>query len=160
MIMDVALAHNFTHQHRHQINNCRLYPQVLMLSDIRSADGNTILPEILHGHRILDKQSSLLWPSSHRPTDWAAWHTLLQHITTGMTLKTSLCAWIPYRINSGNGYSTQKQIPSIISPHPTLHGQCTTNYTRLATLAGDTLSFMAIQQLVMNPLENLFGLRW
>jgi hypothetical protein len=93
-IMDVMLQYNFTPLQQKQINHCRLYIQVLMLSNIMSADGQNILPEIIHGHRPQFQSSSLQWPDYPRPTNWSAWRMLLQHITIGVCLNKPLGNWI------------------------------------------------------------------
>jgi hypothetical protein len=80
MIMDTALQHNFSPTQLHQINSCRIYLQVLMISDITSADGRSILPCMIQGQRVQDRKSSLQWPYSPRPIEWTAWCILLQHL--------------------------------------------------------------------------------
>jgi hypothetical protein len=77
MIMDTALQYNFSPTQLHQINSCHIYLQVLMISDITSANGRSILPCITQGQRIHDRRSSLQWPYSARPIDWTAWQLLL-----------------------------------------------------------------------------------
>jgi len=53
------------------LNHCRLYLQVLLVSDIATADGHQLLPEVKSGS-ITDRISSLKWPSHGRPStsDW------------------------------------------------------------------------------------------
>ena len=53
------------------LNHCRLYLQVLLVSDIATADGHQLLPEVKSGS-IPDRISSLKWPSHGRQStsDW------------------------------------------------------------------------------------------
>ncbi len=90
MIMDLAIQYNFTASDIKQINLCRIYLQVLMLSDITTANGHRILPCILQGHRDVHRASNLEWPRSERPQNWSAWSRLLQHFRTGGRLSQPL----------------------------------------------------------------------
>jgi len=65
-----------------------------MLSDITSADGRTMLTEIIHGQRPQFRYSSLQWPDYPRPTNWSVWRMYLQHITSGVYLIKPLGEWI------------------------------------------------------------------
>jgi hypothetical protein len=94
MILDHALTLNFTTQQLRQLNDCRMYLQVLTLSDITTADGKYLLPNIIRGYRTDDRPSTLNWPNTCRPTSWAAWKLYLQHIGSGVKLKRQLGAWI------------------------------------------------------------------
>ena len=47
ILMDLVLSLIFTLAQQHQINSCRIHLQVHMLSDITTADGTTILPEVI-----------------------------------------------------------------------------------------------------------------
>jgi hypothetical protein len=76
--MDLVLTLIFTPAQQRQIDSCRIYLQVHMLSDITTADGTTILPEVIRGYLPEGRQSSLLWPVSVRPTEWSAWQILKQ----------------------------------------------------------------------------------
>lgn len=45
------------------LTHCKVYLQLIFLSDIASADGKFIVPSILDGHsRQLDRNSRLTWP--------------------------------------------------------------------------------------------------
>jgi hypothetical protein len=70
-----------------------MYLQVITISDISTADGKYVLPNILLGHRTEDRASTLKWPTTSRPTQWAAWKLLLQHIGSGAKLEKQLRPW-------------------------------------------------------------------
>jgi hypothetical protein len=99
MIMDHALTLNFTPPQLRQINSCRIYLQVLTISDISTASGTHILPNILRGRRTEDRVSELNWPVTQRPANWAAWKRFLQHVSSGGRLYCHLGAWTssPYQ---------------------------------------------------------------
>jgi hypothetical protein len=90
MLFDQALSLNFTTLQLRQINECRMYLQVIIVSDISTADGKYILPHIYKGKRSTDRISSLHWPATRRPVTWAAWKLFLQHISLGPKLENAL----------------------------------------------------------------------
>jgi hypothetical protein len=61
------------------LNRCRVYLQLLLLSDMVSADGHNLVHHILQGQKLADKRSSLQWPKQHNPSkaDWGAWERAL-----------------------------------------------------------------------------------
>jgi hypothetical protein len=93
MIMDFALQLNLNTSQLRQINACRLYLQVLTFSDISTAEGTHILPNIFQGRRSHDRVSTLKWPTTRRPTSWAAWKLFLQFISSGTKLENCLGSW-------------------------------------------------------------------
>jgi len=50
------------------LNRCRLYLNVIFLSDITSADGRMIIPASKEGHRLVDRINDLNWPIQDSPT--------------------------------------------------------------------------------------------
>ena len=54
-LMDEFLKYNFSSQQLKQINTCRIFLQVILLSDITTADGKTILPTIRRGSKPIDR---------------------------------------------------------------------------------------------------------
>jgi hypothetical protein len=94
MILDHAFTLQFTTQQLRQINACRLYLQVLTISDITTADGTCILPRIMAGQRACDRVSNLHWPNVRRPTSWAAWKVFLASISANGKLRNNLGSWI------------------------------------------------------------------
>ncbi len=97
---DISIMDFFVQQNTHcsdlrVINRCRIYLQVLFLSDICSADGKSILSECCRGQRPLDRHSSLNWPIQPRPPNsaWKTWQTALATLHTNGTLHTPLGAW-------------------------------------------------------------------
>jgi len=61
-LMDLALTFRYSHQYLQSINTCRIYLQVITLSDLSNADGKRLLPECLAGQQPLDRTSTLVWP--------------------------------------------------------------------------------------------------
>lgn len=96
MIMDLALTFNLNSKQLQQINRCRLYLQLLMISDLTTANGKQILPSIVTGY-YRDKQrcSSLQWPAQQCPSiqDWTQWRFFLQHFSDGNKLIHPLDKW-------------------------------------------------------------------
>jgi len=82
-LIDLAVRLNFSIDQLPQINLCRIYIQVLTASDIATANGREILPNIVQGIRTADRPSSLLWPTSFTPQQWGPWQSFLQHFCTG-----------------------------------------------------------------------------
>ena len=83
--MEKISALPITKDQLRRVNRCRIYLQVLTLSDIVDAHGETIIPQYLNGERFLDRSSIYRWPRQGRPTvkDWSLWeHTILQAYQT------------------------------------------------------------------------------
>ena len=66
------------------INRCRLYLQVIFLSDIVLSDGKTIHPTIELGHKIPDRVHRWDWPHQIRPPakDWNLFRKCIKRIWT------------------------------------------------------------------------------
>jgi len=93
-IMDVAICFPFTSKQLQEINSCRLFLQVLTISDIADAQGIRLLKSAYLGFREDSRPSSLHWPSWQRPTTWTAWRLFLQHISNGGRLLRELGKWV------------------------------------------------------------------
>jgi hypothetical protein len=93
-IIDAALTLNLTTSQIRQINACRIYLQVITISDISTVDGRYILPHILKGLRSKERISNLRWPTTYRLTHWAAWKLFLQYISSGTKLDRNLGIWL------------------------------------------------------------------
>ena len=80
---DQAIMHlsheSFTDNDLLQINRCRLYLQVHMVSEICSADGSGLLPSIWRGTHPTNSSSKLFWPRQQRPSGiaWRLWRRFL-----------------------------------------------------------------------------------
>jgi hypothetical protein len=96
MIMDMVLQYNFSPNSLRQINMCRLYLQVLAISDIVSADGFSLLPMAVKGERDSHRVGKLHWLQQQCPPDavWAPWNLFLYHVSTRGRLHQSLGDWI------------------------------------------------------------------
>jgi hypothetical protein len=94
-LMDLALTFNLDSYQLQCVNTCRLYLQVLLVSDITTARGDKLLLSVLYGERDIHHTSVLLWPTVPRPPEafWTSWRMFLQHFTRGRTLMTSLEPW-------------------------------------------------------------------
>jgi len=92
--MEVALLYRFNRHQLWEINSCRVYLQVITISDIMDAAGIRILPSAFLGHRDPSRSSSLHWPAWQRPSGWSSWHSLLQHISTRGRLLQELGQWL------------------------------------------------------------------
>jgi hypothetical protein len=95
-IMDEILTYNFSSQQLILINNCCLYLQVILISDITTADGKFILSSVQKGQRPKDRPSNLYWPRQEKPPAqaWNLWNTALSHISTRHKLHQSLGSWL------------------------------------------------------------------
>jgi hypothetical protein len=100
--MDVFLHFNFHHKSLAQINSCRIYLQILSVSDITSADGKTLLASAIAGVRDTTRTSTLTWPNQVQPTEpaWQQWRVALQYISTRSKLHQPLGSWtsIPHQL--------------------------------------------------------------
>jgi hypothetical protein len=66
-----------------RLNQCRLYLQVTLLSEITSANGLSILPNFLQGNKHANRRSLLTWPRQDRPTpvaSWREWKSRLEQV--------------------------------------------------------------------------------
>jgi hypothetical protein len=85
-----------------RLNQCRLYLQVTLLSEISSANGGkTILENYIQGNKHPNRRSILTWQRQDRPPPlaWVAWKKRLQQLfcTTSRDprLRESLKQWKP-----------------------------------------------------------------
>jgi hypothetical protein len=67
-LMDVFMTHNLTPAQLTSLNNTRMYKQVILTSDISSADGLSILPTTLMSSPPT-YPTEFEWPCCSRPTD-------------------------------------------------------------------------------------------
>ncbi len=74
-IMEEFLALKIIDKILHSLNKCRIYLQVLTMSDISTADGKMILPEVKKGEKPFYRCSILTWPIQEMPSkeDWEHW---------------------------------------------------------------------------------------
>ena len=83
-LMEYFLEQDLHHSIIDSINCCRIYLHVITITDITSADGTYILPEVRLGQRPAGRRSTLQWPYQGKPatSDWNAWRSsllLLEH---------------------------------------------------------------------------------
>jgi len=84
-LMDYFSTKSFTIQALQSINRCRVYLQLLYLSDMASADGKRLIPQVFQGQRLVDRRSLLNWPEQQKPStlDWSIWSNAFQHLVRG-----------------------------------------------------------------------------
>jgi hypothetical protein len=77
------------------LSSCRLFLQVITVSDISSVDGKYILPQAKAGVPIPYRNSTLEWPIQGRalPSDWRIWRNHLSYLEDKRQLITPLGAW-------------------------------------------------------------------
>jgi hypothetical protein len=95
VLMDYFIALGYPKHILGALNRCRIYLQVITLSDIVSADGSCIIPDIFHGLPLLDRYSTLKWPCQQRPptTDWSIWQSALRPLQPRNKLIHPLGQW-------------------------------------------------------------------
>ena len=85
-IMDILVneltAQNTTESEILTLNRCRLYLQVVTLSDICCSDGLSIDRAIYLGERYEDRKSRWIWPEQARPStkEWENWKRIMEFI--------------------------------------------------------------------------------
>jgi hypothetical protein len=67
-----------------QINICRLFLQVISISDICDTNGIRITQQAYDG-TFLQKRTNIRWPNQHRPSKggWLIWRRLLRSCSDG-----------------------------------------------------------------------------
>jgi ribonuclease HI len=95
ILMDYAFALHLHPKSIKLLNQCRLYLQVLSLSDIVDASGSYIIGEYCTGKRPADRVSNLKWPIQSCPLReaWTVWKNFLQHFHTHGKLSLPLGHW-------------------------------------------------------------------
>jgi ribonuclease HI len=94
-IMDLALTFHLNFHQLQRINTCRMYLQVVSVSDLATAKGDKLLSSAIQGVRDPQHPSTLNWPLIPRPPDsfWQTWKLFLQYFTRGKKLMTALGIW-------------------------------------------------------------------
>ena len=86
--MDAFIHHNVNAVDLERLNKCRLYLQLLTLSDMVDASGRRVLQHYLDGritrnrNRAQDRTSEYLWPTQGKPTvrDWRLWESTIRSL--------------------------------------------------------------------------------
>jgi hypothetical protein len=96
VLMDYLIELGYTASTLGALNRCRLYLQIITLSDIVSADGSSIMDEVLHGIPLSDRSSNLTWLCQQRPPtkDWVLWSSALRTLQPRNRLITPLGTWL------------------------------------------------------------------
>jgi len=71
-LVDYFISQGLTAKQLVSINCCRVYLQLLLLSDMVSADGRWLIPQALCSQLLVVKRSMLKWPDQQMPSkaDW------------------------------------------------------------------------------------------
>jgi len=95
VLMDYFIALGYSASTLGVLNRCRLYLQIITLSDIVSADGTCIIQDIFHSLPLVDRHSTLKWPYQQRPpnTDWEVWCSALRTLQPRNKLEHLLGPW-------------------------------------------------------------------
>jgi len=95
-LMDYFISQKLSQHDLKKLNECRLFLQVITLSDIASADGRYIVPEVKAGSKIQFRESILTWPTQGRPgpASWRLWRQSLSYLEERGRLITPLGPWI------------------------------------------------------------------
>ncbi len=95
-LTDLALTFDFDTYQLQCLNTCRLFLQLITVSDTVTARGDQILPSVLRGERDPHRESTLQWPDIPRPpsTFWSTWRIFLQYFCRGTKIHTPLGHWV------------------------------------------------------------------
>jgi hypothetical protein len=87
--MEYFVSQRFSSQQLIGLNRCRLYLQLLSLSDMVSSNGTCIIGSILEGGKLVDRRSNLVWPEQGTPSksDWTLWASPLRPLHSNTILK-------------------------------------------------------------------------
>ncbi len=127
----VTYWRNFKQPQLCLINSCQQYLQVILFSDITTADGRHILLSIIKVSRAAHRTSTLQWSKQDTPPDraWSQWRLVLKYISTNSKLHISLGNWLTmphqqwnwftdisfhtvYLQGKDNSWTTYQQVPS------------------------------------------------
>jgi hypothetical protein len=88
-LMDYFLSMDLSSTRLISINRCRVLLQILLLSDIVSADGRQLIPQVFQGHKLTDWQSYLVWPDQQTPSsaDWLERANAFTSLAPGLRLR-------------------------------------------------------------------------
>jgi hypothetical protein len=91
-LTDFFLSLKLSPKEMELLNQCRLYLQVLTLSDIVAANGLFILQHAKDGVKDNTRESRLRWPNQGKPTanDWTTWRSTLSALESYGRLKSPL----------------------------------------------------------------------
>jgi hypothetical protein len=94
-IMDCLTASNqFSRGKLQDINRCRIYMRVFLLSDIKNIKETSIETWAISGKRQTAITSAWSWPGQQRPTIWKAWKDALEFLAPEIMATPALGAWI------------------------------------------------------------------
>lgn len=95
-LMDYFVRQQYKSSDLKLLNQCRLYLQVLSLTDICSADGANIVTPICNGLKLVDRRSTLHWPEQERPSKvaWNLWRVATEHLAGDSIHRWPLGNWL------------------------------------------------------------------
>jgi len=91
-LMDYFLSMELSSTQLIRINRCRVFLQILLLSDIVSSDGRQLIPQVFQGHKLTDWRSSLVWPDQQTSSsaDWLEWANAFTSLAPGLWLRSPI----------------------------------------------------------------------
>jgi hypothetical protein len=91
-LMDYFLSMELSSTQLIRINRCRVFLQILLLSDIVSSDGRQLIPQVFQGHKLTDWRSSLVWPDQKTSSsaDWLEWANAFTSLAPGLWLRSPI----------------------------------------------------------------------
>jgi hypothetical protein len=96
MLMDYLIGLKYKAIQLENLNRCRVFLQVLKLSDKVSADGKSIFLPTLNGYRLTDRRTTLTWPMQQRPSKaaWSLWPSAKKCLHQNRILHKPLTEWL------------------------------------------------------------------
>jgi hypothetical protein len=76
-----------------QINYCRIYLQVLFMSDIANIKGTEVEEWARKGERQPGRKSEWEWPVQQRPVSWKAWKDVIEYLAPDNQISLTLGEW-------------------------------------------------------------------
>jgi hypothetical protein len=94
--MDFFIKNNYSAAQLHSLNACQVFLQVITVSDIRTADGTSLLQCILSGTRDVSRPFILKWPAqvNRGAKSWVLWRSAPSKLLQNNRLITPLGKWI------------------------------------------------------------------
>jgi hypothetical protein len=86
-------AGRFSGKELQQINYCRIYLQVLFMSDIANVKGTEVEERARKGKRQSGRKSEWEWPVQQRPVSWKAWKDAIEYLAPDNQVSPTLGEW-------------------------------------------------------------------
>jgi hypothetical protein len=115
LLMDYFVEEGLSAEILVVLNRCRIYLQVFSLADISSADGTSIIPDVLQGVPLIDRKSKLNWPYQQRPPNsaWEIWRSALRPLQPKNKLTTPLGIWTSSNLHQNWFWFKDNKLPNL-----------------------------------------------